>query len=221
MYKDSKLVYLTIQSFLMLGNLTYLCCFCITMITSRPGVHEVDFSGVRDDKCNTVVGSSTVKPIKLTTCAEGSPRGFYSTQKLWNFKLGEEYVLWNPSSWPHVGKVHHDFKTNKGSQIVVDLYILPWKDHDNKKCKSQHVATWNFKTKVWTVGQRSFATNYKILPFWWCLVWQWWQHQSHLFSQLRWVHLQRWAMHRHWTEVRFHHIIYGDITQNIFKAHLI
>ena len=35
------------------------------------GVHEVDFSGVRDDKCNTVVGSSRVKPIKLTTCSAG------------------------------------------------------------------------------------------------------------------------------------------------------
>merc|ERR1719193_1117343 len=35
------------------------------------GVNEVDFSGVRDDKCNTVVGSSRVKPIKLTTCSAG------------------------------------------------------------------------------------------------------------------------------------------------------
>ena len=34
-------------------------------------MHEVDFSGVRDDKCNTVVGSSTVKPIKLSTCSQG------------------------------------------------------------------------------------------------------------------------------------------------------
>ena len=44
------------------------------------GVHEVDFSGVRDDKCNTVVGSSRVKPIKLTTCSAG----WWS--RLWIFK---------------------------------------------------------------------------------------------------------------------------------------
>ena len=31
------------------------------------GVHNVDFSGVRDDKCHTGVGQSRVKLIKLKT----------------------------------------------------------------------------------------------------------------------------------------------------------
>ena len=67
--KDSRSLAVSIspEASLFLGLLP-IFFYCLGNLLA--GVHYVDFSGVRDDKCQTGVGQSRVKRIKLTTCSQ-------------------------------------------------------------------------------------------------------------------------------------------------------
>ena len=70
-------------------------------------------------------------------------------------------------------------------------YIWPWIDHDNKNAQ---------------VNLGSSARTAKFFRFDGASLFHetMMRKQESSLSQLRWVHMQRRAMHRHWTEVSFH-----------------
>ena len=70
-------------------------------------------------------------------------------------------------------------------------YIWPWTDHDNKNAQ---------------VNLGSSARTAKFFRFDGASLFPktMMRKQESSLSQLRWVHMQRRAMHRHWTEVSFH-----------------